>query len=269
MTKPLAGVSILLVEDDPDAGELLSMALESRGAHCRLAESGAAAVRELSSAPADVILCDLGLPDGSGLVWLPKLRELPGMGSIPAVAISGHASHADRATSLAAGFAKHLVKPAALADIVTAITILTSHNGPFALQPMLANLAKVTGCRYSSFLRFEGDTLVSVWTYDRANEVADAFPLLTGIETSYCILVKQAGEVVVIENAADDPRAVGHPKQHALATYAGAPVFGADGVMLGTLCTYDEAPRTIGAEAKSALSDAARQLEDEIRQAAS
>ncbi len=201
-------------------------------------------------------------------MWLPKLRAMPGMAGTPAIAVTGYASEIDRATSLAVGFEKHLIKPASLIDIITAITILTSRRGPLALKPMLANLGKVTGCRYTSFMRFDHDTLVSVWTYDRANEGSDAFPLQTAIEASYCILVKQAEEMIVIENAAEDPRAVGHPKQHMLSTYAGAPVYGADGNMIGTLCSYDEAPKAIGVEATSALSDAARQLEVVIQAAA-
>ncbi len=257
----------MLVEDDADTGELMAMALEGRGATCRLVETGAAAVSELARGPADVILCDLALPDGSGLTWLPKLRAVPGMSAVPAVAISGHASLTNRVASIAAGFEKHLVKPASMIDIVAAISILTIRSGPLTLKPTLARLAALTGCRYTSFLRFERGTLVSVWTYDRSNETTDTFPLEMPIEASYCILVQKARELVVIENAAEDPRAVGHTKQHVLATYAGAPVFAADGAMLGTLCSYDEAPRTIGVEAQSALSDAARELEVAIQNA--
>jgi CheY-like chemotaxis protein len=264
--KPLADLSILVVEDDPDSGELLVLALESRGARCRLAETRAAAVRELTAAPADVLVCDLNLPDGSGLALLSELRAVPGMSELPAVAVSGHGSEADRERSLAAGFAKHLIKPAALADIVTALTILTGRSGPFSLKPMLARLAEATSCRYTSFLRFEGHTVISVWTYDRENDAADAFPLRTDIEGSYCILVQQSGKTVIIEDAVNDPRAAGHVKQHALATYAGAPVFGADGRMAGTLCAYDEAPQTIGTDAKRLLAEYASQLEDVIQQ---
>lgn len=263
----LAGISVLLVEDDPDTGALMSLGLEARGASCRIVESGAAAVLELAAGPASVILCDLALPDGSGLTWLHKLRAVPGMASVPAIAISGFASDTDRATSIAAGFEKHLVKPVAMIDIVAAISILTSRVGPFALKPMLSRLADMTGCRYTSFLRLERDILVSVWTYDRASAATDAFPLQTPIAASFCVLVKAAGELVVIENAAEDPRAAGHPKEHVHATYVGAPVFNADGSMFGTLCAYDEAPRTIGTEARNALAHAARQLELVIKNA--
>ncbi len=187
------------------------------------------------------------------------------MASVPAVAVSGHGSAADRASSIAAGFEKHLLKPAKLIDIVSAITTLTSRNGPLAMKPTLARLAEVTGCRYTSFLRFERDTLVNIWTYDQCNAATDAFPAVAPVEASYCILVKQAGELVVIENAAEDPRSIGHAKRHVLATYAGAPVFNADGSLLGTLCAYDEAPRTIGAEARTMLSAAAHELEGAIK----
>ena len=261
MNNELAGLSVLLVEDDPDTAELLALALERRGAECRLAASGTAAVCELSRAPAAVIVCDLSLPDGSGLDWLPKLRAIPGMAGAPAVAVSEYGSESARSTSISAGFAKHLTKPASLLDLITAITTLTSRSGPLALKPTLSRLADATGCRYTSFFRFERERLVSVWTYDRSNEAADAFPLELPIEASYCSLVKEVGELVVIEDAARDPRATGHMKQHVLATYAGAPVFGPDGVLFGTLCAYDSAPQSIGKEARTMLSNAARELE--------
>ncbi|MEO8705490.1 MAG: response regulator [Kofleriaceae bacterium] len=257
-------MSILLVEDDEDTRELLGIALSRRGASVRLAASGELAMVELASAPPDIVLCDLGLPDGSGFEWLAKFRALPGIAAVPAIALSGHASELDREQSLAAGFEKHLNKPAALADIVTAIRALI-HNSPEALQPLLSQLSDATGCRYTSLLRFHDNVLVSVWTYDRNQPRIDPFPIDLPIEASYCTLVQQAGEIIVIENAPLDPRADGHPKQHELATYIGAPVFGADGKMFGTLCSYDVGPRTLDATARTAIAAAARTIESTLQ----
>lgn len=256
---------MLLVEDDPDTGTLLAMALEARGASCHVAETGAAAVGELGRGRPDVLLCNLSLPDGSGLTWLPTFRELPGMTAVPAVVLSGRGSQADRAASLAAGFEKHLLKPVKLVDLIATIATVTDRNGPLALRGMLARLSDTTGCRYTSLFRFDREALVSMWTYDREHNRADAFAVITPIEQSYCTLVRQTGELVAIEDAASDPRTAGHAKRNVLATYVGAPVFGPDGAMFGTLCTYDEAPRRIGEMARLELSAAARQLETALR----
>ena len=261
VTSGLARLDILLIEDDPDSGDLLALALEKRGAQCRVVESGLAAMRELTIAVPKIILCDLVLPDGSGLDWLPRFRTIPGIDAVPAVALSGRTSEVDRERSLAAGFEKHLNKPASIVEIVATSTTLTMHNGPLSLKPMLYRLSSSTGCRYTSLLRFDGEKLTSVWTYDRARPNADPFPLHMPVEASYCKLVLESGEMVVIDDARSDRRVDGHVRQHQIATYIGMPVFNADGTMFGTLCSYNEAPVLINETAKGLLIAAAREIE--------
>jgi len=261
VNKALASVDVLLVEDDEDAGELLALALASRGATVRVAVTGANAMLEIEKRCPDVVVCDLSLPDGSGLEWLPKFRGVRGAPSVRAIALSGNARPVDREDSLAAGFEKHLAKPAQIADIVSAIVTLVPAVGPRDLHSMLSRLASLTECRFTSLLRFEADELVSVWTYDRDRPSLDPFPLGLPIEASYCILVKRLGEMVAIENALHDSRADGHPKQRELSTYVAAPVFTATGEMFGTLCCYDAEPRMIDPAVRAAIAAAARDLE--------
>lgn len=264
MIKALAGIRVLIVEDDQDCGELLEIALEGVGAGTTIAATGAAAMTRLALRAPDVILCDLELPDGSGLEWLAKFRTLPALANVPAIALSGRARESDRQQSLAAGFAKHLCKPAPLADIIASITALAATSQRTGLVSMLATLSTTTGCRYTSLLRFDGDMLVSVWTFDRENPGIDVFPLELPIAKSYCQLVKESRTFLVIEDAVNDPRADGHPKQHELATYVAAPVFRTNGDLFGTLCSYDPAPRTIGPDARAAIQAVARWVETSI-----
>lgn len=265
VSQVLASLKVLVVEDDPDTGELFALALEARGAVVRLVDSGAAAMAALTEIVPDILLCDLSLADGSGLDWLVRFRTLPGIAAVPAIAISGHASAIDRDRSLAAGYEKHLNKPTPIADIVAAITALVRTSSPQSLRPMLARLAEVTGCRYTSLLRFDDSQIVSVWTFDRTQPHVDPFPMELPIEASYCVLVQRTGALVAIENAGEDARANCHPKQHALATYLGAPVFLADGAMFGTLCSYDVAPLAIDEAAREAVLAAAREIEATLR----
>ena len=103
---------ILLVEDNEDAATAMSMSLEYLGydvVHAAtLREAAALGLRE----PFDVVVTDLGLPDGSGLVLGTTLA-----GRAPLIALSGFGSTEDVARSMAAGFAAHLVKPADPDDI--------------------------------------------------------------------------------------------------------------------------------------------------------
>jgi CheY-like chemotaxis protein len=73
--------------------------------------------------PIDLLISDIGLPDGSGLDLMRRLRELrPGL---PGVALSGYGTEADVQRSLAAGFAQHLTKPISI-DQLKALTAARS-----------------------------------------------------------------------------------------------------------------------------------------------
>jgi CheY-like chemotaxis protein len=88
--KTLDTVRVLIVEDDQDTREMLALALAHHAATVRHVGTGAAAMRVLAELAPHVVLCDLGLPDISGLDWLIKLRAMPDVPAIPAIALSGH-----------------------------------------------------------------------------------------------------------------------------------------------------------------------------------
>jgi CheY-like chemotaxis protein/anti-sigma regulatory factor (Ser/Thr protein kinase) len=104
----VANVSILLVEDHADSARVLRRILENAG-YCVAHAETIAAARELAGKENfDVVISDLGLPDGSGLDLMRHLRENHGLTGI---ALSGFGTDDDRAASSAAGFAEHLTKP--------------------------------------------------------------------------------------------------------------------------------------------------------------
>lgn len=118
MTSP-ARRRVLLVEDDADSAFGLSELLKIKGYAVRVAGSMASALHELGGeAPPDVVVADLHLPDGDGLELLARL---PTERRVPAIALSGLASPADRASSLEAGFARHLTKPVSVRELIEAI----------------------------------------------------------------------------------------------------------------------------------------------------
>ena len=108
---PLAGVSILVADDDIDSAELLELLLGSQGAQVRLAADGAETIAALSELRPDVLLFDITLPDTTGYDLLSQVRTITGLERVPAVAITGHASDRDRARALEASFTAHVVKP--------------------------------------------------------------------------------------------------------------------------------------------------------------
>jgi len=108
----LAGVRVLVVEDEPDARELLSLTLECSGAEVTAVESSEEALNNLQTFKPDVLLSDIGLPIESGYELIRKVRSLPSESrGIPAVALTAFATEKDKLLALSAGFQVHLVKP--------------------------------------------------------------------------------------------------------------------------------------------------------------
>jgi signal transduction histidine kinase len=106
---------ILLVEDHEGVAKACRRLLTSHGHFVVCVPSLAAAMTVGESATFDLAICDLSLPDGSGIELLPRIRSrfarLGSNGQLPAIAISGSVYDEDVARSLQAGFAAHLAKP--------------------------------------------------------------------------------------------------------------------------------------------------------------
>lgn len=114
-TRPLR---IFIVENHPDTLESFTLYLEGLGHTVVSATSLAEALAKLPSADCEVLLSDIGLPDGSGWDLLRK-TTLPR--PVYAVAMSGFNRQADRARSTEAGYRHHLIKPIKPAQIVAVL----------------------------------------------------------------------------------------------------------------------------------------------------
>ena len=117
----LSHVSVLVVDDDLDNLELVSLCLEREDAIVHGAGSAAAAHEALASFRPDVVLCDLSLPDGDGCDLLVSLRADPNASTFGAIALTGHSGPESRRRAIDAGFSKHLSKPIDPADLVKAV----------------------------------------------------------------------------------------------------------------------------------------------------
>ncbi|HET7544290.1 MAG TPA: ATP-binding protein [Polyangiaceae bacterium] len=112
-SRQLCGAYVLVIDDDPDARELLEILLEREGAEVALAESASKARELIRSRQPDVIVCDVGMPEQDGYSFMRQLRasgERAGA-FIPALALTGHASAEDSRLALLAGFQMHVSKP--------------------------------------------------------------------------------------------------------------------------------------------------------------
>jgi CheY-like chemotaxis protein/anti-sigma regulatory factor (Ser/Thr protein kinase) len=122
----LAGLNILLVDDEADTLTMFRDALEAAGAHVRALATGAEAVSEMEQWRPDLVVTDLGLPGMDGYELLKAIREMAAHRNVPAVAVSAYARPEDRSRALAAGFQVHLAKPIDPATLVRALAAAVS-----------------------------------------------------------------------------------------------------------------------------------------------
>lgn len=116
---PPAGLRILLVDDHPDTCAALERLLKLRGHHVTAAHNMRNALERAGDADSfDLLISDVGLPDGNGMDLLRVLRTKH---PIRGIAISGFGMDADIGKSLEAGFSEHLVKPVKLEKLEAAI----------------------------------------------------------------------------------------------------------------------------------------------------
>jgi len=118
-TLTLQGLRLLVVEDDPDARELLHAILARYGAEVTTAEAAGPAEALVGEGRFDVVVSDIGLPDVSGADFIRHLRARGEL--VPAIAVTAFATDVDRKRLLDQGFVAHIAKPVDPVKLVTAV----------------------------------------------------------------------------------------------------------------------------------------------------
>lgn len=114
---------VLLVEDHADTATVITLLLKKFGHTVSAAGTVAAGLAAFDAGEFDVVLSDLGLPDGSGIDFVARLRE---RSAVPAVALTGYGMEEDVKRCLDAGFNAHLTKPVNFAELNAIIGRLTA-----------------------------------------------------------------------------------------------------------------------------------------------
>ena len=122
----LAGLKVLVVDDEPDTCELLRSLLSRCGAEVTAANSAEEAFRLFKLEHPDVMVSDIGMPREDGYELMRKVRALsPDKGgNVPAVALTAYARAEDRLRALRAGYQMHVSKPVELAELVAIVASL-------------------------------------------------------------------------------------------------------------------------------------------------
>jgi CheY-like chemotaxis protein len=120
--RSLAGLRVLVVEDDTDGRELMSAVLLDAGAVVESAASVPEGFEILRRFHPDLLLSDIGMPDEDGYSLMRRVRALSTAegGAVPAIALSAFTRPEDQSKALSAGFSLHIGKPVIPAELVRA-----------------------------------------------------------------------------------------------------------------------------------------------------
>ncbi|HEX4793588.1 MAG TPA: ATP-binding protein [Humisphaera sp.] len=127
----LSGVHVLVVDDEPDARELIRHVLEGHQAQVTTAASAHEALEFLETTKPDVLVSDIGMPEVDGYEFLRRVRALEQgtNGKIPALALTAFARSEDRTRALLAGYQVHVAKPVEHVELVATVAAVAGRTG--------------------------------------------------------------------------------------------------------------------------------------------
>lgn len=114
-TAPIAGASVVLIEDEPQIRRFLRAALAGHGYRLFEAATGADGLTEAATRQPDLIILDLGLPDLDGLTVLARVREWT---SVPVIVLSARGQDRDKIAALDAGADDYVSKPFSAGELL-------------------------------------------------------------------------------------------------------------------------------------------------------
>lgn len=122
----LNNLQVLVVDDETDAREFITTALEQYGARVEAIASASEAIEALKQLKPDVLISDIGMPgeDGYALICQVRSLDMQQGGQVPAVALTAYAREEDRIRALGAGFQMHVPKPVEPADLARVVAQL-------------------------------------------------------------------------------------------------------------------------------------------------
>jgi CheY-like chemotaxis protein len=127
--RPLAGISLLLVDDDADGREVIEYSLTHAGARVVAAGSAREGLEQFKASRPNIVVTDIAMPSLDGFWLCEQIRKLSdGTARVPVIALTALVFRKDRDRIRAAGFDAHLVKPHGLDDLHQVIRVLTARR---------------------------------------------------------------------------------------------------------------------------------------------
>ncbi|MBG1245083.1 hybrid sensor histidine kinase/response regulator, partial [Nostoc sp. NZL] len=129
-TEILAGIQILVVDDDDDTREFHTFVLEQAGARVTAVASAKEALQVLAESEPEILLSDIGMPETDGYMLMRQVKTLQALQAkqIPAIALTAYAGEINQQQALESGFQKHMSKPVEPEELVKAIATLIARS---------------------------------------------------------------------------------------------------------------------------------------------
>ncbi len=137
--------SIFLVDDEPAIAEAVSFALQSEGFRCRHFATGGACLDALTGEQPDLMLLDIGLPDGNGFDFFRRIRD---SSAVPVVFLTARKEEIDRVVGLEMGADDYVVKPFSLRELMARVRMVIRRSAAAsaaAVPPAHATPAATSG----------------------------------------------------------------------------------------------------------------------------
>ena len=124
--------SIFLVDDEPAIAEAVSFALQAEGFRCRHFATGGDCLEALTGEQPDLVLLDIGLPDGNGFDFFRRIRDLS---DVPVVFLTARKEEIDRVVGLEMGADDYVVKPFSLRELMARVRMVIRRSAAATAAP--------------------------------------------------------------------------------------------------------------------------------------
>jgi GAF domain-containing protein len=133
-----------------------------------------------------------------------------------------------------------------MATIADSLRQLRGILGGQDIRAALIFLNGLTEHRFTALYLFDKETLKNHYFFDHENPTQAATPDIP-VMASYCVFVRNSGNIFTTPDSLQDDRVCGHPKRQEVRSYCGVPLCDANGKMFGTICHFDLRPIPISA----------------------
>ncbi|MBG6241180.1 MAG: two-component system response regulator KdpE [Candidatus Symbiopectobacterium sp. Dall1.0] len=137
----MLSASVLIIEDEKEIQRFVRSALESEGLRVFDAQTLQRGLLETATRKPDLVILDLGLPDGDGTLYLRDVRQ---WSSVPIIVLSARSDERDKIDALDAGADDYLAKPFGIGELLARVRVALRRHGANAMESPVVTFGNIT-----------------------------------------------------------------------------------------------------------------------------